>query len=89
MDEEEVVGVPGEKAAGEEQRGDGDGSGLQEAATAWLVGHGVLFSVQGLQIEGGTEPPPSSRLSPPLLCHRALQPVGGRHRGKLPLGPSG
>ena len=53
MDEEKVVGVPGEKAAGEEQRGDGGGSGLQEVSAAWLVGHGVLFSVRGLQIEGG------------------------------------
>jgi hypothetical protein len=44
--------------------------------------------VECLQREDGTEPPSSPRLSPPLLDHRALQPVGGRRRGKLPLSPS-
>ena len=52
-------------------------------------GHGVLLAVQGHQVEGGTEPSPSSRLAPPLLYHRAVGPVGRGRRRKLLLARSG
>src|SRR5436190_20156582 len=83
-EEERLIGLPGEKAPGEDQRCDGGGGDLEDVTAGWLVGHGVLFSVRGLQIEGGTEPPPSSRLSPSLRDHRACRSVGGHQRGKLP-----
>jgi len=53
---------------GVRRRGFGGGSTLARAAAvvrrisaAWMVRHGVLLAVRA-QIEGGTEPPPSSRL---------------------------
>ena len=78
------------QAPGQEERCDCGNSGLEKGASAWLDGHAIRLAVQGLQVEGGTEPPSSSQ---PDGCrffdHRAAgQPVGGPRRGSS-LGPSG
>jgi hypothetical protein len=80
---------PCEQEPRQEQGCDCGQSGLEKGASG-RERLGVLRAAQGLQVEGGTEPPSSSQ---PDGCRffdhgAAGQPVGGPRRGRS-LGPSG
>ena len=75
------------QASGEDQGGDGSGGGFRKwRRDSWLAmsspcGFGAFGSKAALTASIVTAFAAAS-------YHLALQPVGGRRRGKLPLGPS-